>query len=85
MRFLDGKHRKKMQEQEQRQKQRRYSVASPFGLHSGLRQSGRPLRGWAGRWAEAQRYLKSKGKGKMRGFFPFGKLRVRMTSRRKGN
>jgi hypothetical protein len=52
-----------MQGQEQRQKQRRYSVASPCGLRSGLRQSGRPLRGWLGRRAEARLYPNGNGNG----------------------
>jgi hypothetical protein len=30
----------------QRQVQRQHSIAAPCGLRSGLRQSGRPLRGW---------------------------------------
>jgi hypothetical protein len=55
-----------MQGQEQQQKQRRYSVASPFGLRSCLRQSGRPLRGWARRWAEAQLYLRNNSKSNLR-------------------
>jgi hypothetical protein len=43
------------------------SVASPFGLRSSLRQSGRPLRGWARRGAEAPLYPKDKSKGKDKG------------------
>src|SRR5258707_6913144 len=58
---------KKMQGQEQRQKLRRYSVASPCGLRSGLRQSGRPLRGWLERRAEARLYLRGNGKSNLRG------------------
>ena len=56
-----------------------FGFAPAFGRAVGRFAAG------AGRWAEAQLYLKSKGKGKMRGFFPFGKLRVRMTSRGKGD
>jgi hypothetical protein len=38
------------------------SVASPFGLRSSLRQSGRPLRRWARRGAEAPLYLDATAK-----------------------
>src|ERR1700737_2044274 len=55
-----------MQEQEQQQKQRQYSVTSPFGLRSRLRQSGKPLRGGARRWAEAQLYLEATASARRR-------------------
>jgi hypothetical protein len=42
------------------------SVTSPFGLRSGLRQSGSPRRGWLDAGLKAPLYFRSNGKGNAR-------------------
>jgi hypothetical protein len=60
------KDKKKIPKTKSKSKNNDNSVVSPLGLHSGLRQGGRPLRGQARRWAEAQLYLEATASARWR-------------------